>query len=282
MSGEGRRAIISGRFRRNLALLSSLSGLDPRKALALRHAMRYLRQARTYKRGAATTGFPLQWSAMRPVLSDWDDQAGVASGHYFHQDLWAARKIYARRPAAHVDIGSRIDGFIAHVLTFMPVVVVDIRRLESRLEGLTFVQGNAQDLSGFATDSVDSLSSLHAIEHFGLGRYGDPLDARAWEAAVREFARILRPGGRLYFSVPVGVQRVEFNAHRIFAPRTILDAFASLELMSFSAVNDAGNLEENVEPAAFAQADYACGLFEFSKRDGGSAPPSGAGIAAIR
>jgi SAM-dependent methyltransferase len=249
-------------------MLSGLSGFDPRRVMALRHATRYFRHVRAYRREAGTSpDFPLHWSSARPVLSDWDDQAGIASGHYFHQDLWAARRIYQRRPALHIDIGSRIDGFIAHVLTFMPVTVIDIRRLESRLEGLTFVQGDAQNLAGFATDSVDSLSSLHAIEHFGLGRYGDPLNPNAWRAAVGEFVRVLRPGGRLYFSVPIGVQRLEFNAHRIFAPDTVLRAFSSLELVSFSAVDDSGDLRTNVKPSEFAGADFSCGLFEFSKSD---------------
>ncbi|HWF86113.1 MAG TPA: hypothetical protein VG222_14745 [Vicinamibacterales bacterium] len=53
-------------------------------------------------------------------------------GHYFHQDLWVAKRIYAARPAAHVDIGSRIDGFVAHLLTFMPVTVIDVRPLDSK------------------------------------------------------------------------------------------------------------------------------------------------------
>src|SRR5258708_35341646 len=47
----------------------------------------------------------------------------------FHQDLWAARMVFEQRPSRHVDVGSRIDGFVAHVLPFMLVTVVDIRPL---------------------------------------------------------------------------------------------------------------------------------------------------------
>ncbi len=63
-----------------------------------------------------------------PMLSDIGGEAGIARGHYFHQDLWAARKIYAARPAFHVDVGSRIDGFVGHLLAFMPVTVFDTPR----------------------------------------------------------------------------------------------------------------------------------------------------------
>jgi hypothetical protein len=41
-------------------------------------------------------------------------------------------------------------------------------------------------------------------------------------------------------------------------------AVPRLRLASFSAVDDRGVLIEGAEPAAFATADYACGLFEFT------------------
>jgi len=47
-------------------------------------------------------------------------KAETASGHYFHQDLLVAGKIFKNNPIKHVDIGSRMDGFIAHVASFRP------------------------------------------------------------------------------------------------------------------------------------------------------------------
>ena len=81
-------------------------------------------------------------------------------------------------------------------------------------------------LDGFATGSVDSLSCLHTIEHVGLGRYGDPVDPEGWVVAVRELARILAPGGRLYLGTPIGRERVCFNSERVFSPKTILEALS--------------------------------------------------------
>jgi hypothetical protein len=164
-----------------------------------------------------------------------------------------------------VDVGSRLDGFVAHVLTFMPVEVIDVRPLRSDVEGLSFVQSDATTLSRYADDSVESLSSLHAVEHFGLGRYGDPVDPTACIEAMRTLARIIRPGGRLYFSVPIGVERVEFNSQRVFSPRSVLREFARLRLVSFSAVDDSGSLHVETDPAQYEAARYACGLFEFTK-----------------
>jgi hypothetical protein len=201
-----------------------------------------------------------------PILSDKEDSAGQAEGHYFHQDLWAARKIFERRPTGHTDIGSRIDGFVAHLLVFMPVTVVDIRPLESNLRDLKFLQDDATTLEQVETNSISSLSSLHAAEHFGLGRYSDPVDPQACFKFMRALQRVLSPGGRLYFSVPIGRrERVEFNAHRVFAPRTVLDTFSGLQLVSFSFVGDDGRLYEDVNPLQLPESNLACGLFEFTK-----------------
>ena len=140
----------------------------------------FYRQAREYQR-LPHDGFPLLRENLEPVLTDHKAQAGISRGHYFHQDLWAARRIFKRAPARHLDVGSRVDGFVAHVLTFMPVSVIDIRPLESDVDGLSFVRGDATRLTQAST-SVESLSSLHAVEHIGLGRYGDPLDPDGWKA----------------------------------------------------------------------------------------------------
>jgi len=208
---------------------------------------------------------PLRLWSMYPFLRDRFDTAGVATGHYFHQDLWASRKIFERRPARHIDVGSSVSGFVSHVLTFMPVEVIDVRPLPSSTSGLMFVQEDAAELGRFADGSITSLSSLHAVEHFGLGRYGDPVDASACFRAMKSLARVLQVGGRLYFSVPIGMERVEFNAHRIFSPRTILEEFKDLTLLSFSAVDDSGQFDPDCDPAAYDKATYACGLFEFTK-----------------
>jgi SAM-dependent methyltransferase len=163
-----------------------------------------------------------------------------------------------------MDIGSRLDGFVAHLLVFMPVTSIDVRPLRSTVQGLSFLEEDATTLRSIADASVESISSLHAVEHFGLGRYGDPVDPEGPFKMMRSLTRVLKPGGRLYFSVPVGQERLEFNAHRVFSPRTILDAFAGLRLLSFAAVDDAGELRDPCTPDQVEDADYACGLFELT------------------
>jgi SAM-dependent methyltransferase len=240
-------------------------GLDYKQALrSTRGVPRYVRTLLRY-RAAATGPFPLRLRSLYPVLADLADEAGVARGEYFHQDLWAARKVFEAAPPRHLDVGSRIDGFVAHVLTFMPVTVTDIRPLRSDVPGLTFIQADATDLRQIPDDSVPSLSSLHALEHFGLGRYGDAIDPDGWHKALRHFQRILAPGGRLLLSVPIGAERVCFNAHRVFSPLTIISALEPLELLSFSAVRDDGSFLALADPGEVGTQRLACGLFEFRK-----------------
>jgi SAM-dependent methyltransferase len=198
------------------------------------------------------------------MLTDRTNQAGDLSV-YFFQDLWAARLILARSPSRHLDIGSRIDGFVAYVLLFLPVTVIDIRPLQVEIPNLSFIQGDGMDLRMLPDNSVESLSCLHALEHFGLGRYGDRVNPLAHEEAMLEFQRVLAPQGHLYLSVPIGRERLRFNSQRVFAPQTILEAFQDLTLSSFSAVDDAGNFVHDTLPERFRSAVNSCGLFDFVK-----------------
>jgi len=68
-----------------------------------------------------------------PNLLDKNESGGTTSGHYFHQDLLIARKIFQRNPLRHIDVGSRIDGFVAHVAVFRTIEVLDIRPVPSSL-----------------------------------------------------------------------------------------------------------------------------------------------------
>lgn len=240
-------------------------GFDPHIfATDIKNTPRFLRDLRAFRAKSAKSEHKLPLT-LKPMLGDFNEDAGVASGHYFLQDLWAARKIYERRPEKHLDIGSAVGSFVAHVLSFMPVTLIDIRPLSSKVKGLTYIQDDATDLKGFADDSVDSLSCLHAVEHFGLGRYGDPIDPEGSFKAMRAMARVLKPGGRLYLSMPVGRERVEFNSQRIISPGTVMETLKDLKLVSFSAVNDAGDFLENQDWAKYADSRYACGMFEFTK-----------------
>ncbi len=159
-----------------------------------------------------------------PQIHDRTATSAIDS-HYFHQDVWAARQVAELRPRRHVDVGSRVD-YVGFLTAITAITFVDIRPLDVDIEGLTSVAGSILDMP-FEDRSLPSVSCLHVAEHVGLGRYGDPLDPDGTRKAASELQRVLAPGGHLLFSGPVGQPRTCFNAHRVHAPRDVVEMFPS-------------------------------------------------------
>ena len=238
-----------------------LLGLNPAVFLALRYIPRYFSDR---KRFLAAGG---QITGAMPVLTDYHDAAGSARGHYFHQDLLVASYIHEANPARHVDVGSRIDGFVAHVAAFREIEILDIRPLTGvGHPRIRFTQCDLMAPPSEFDATCDSISCLHALEHFGLGRYGDPIDPDGHRKGFASLVRMLRPGGTLYLSFPIGQPAVLFNAHRIFAPTAALEwAKDRLELKRFDYVDDAGDLHRQADPTKLSGLIYGCGIYTFSK-----------------
>ena len=153
---------------------------------------RFNRDCKIYSELNKSSDFRIENKNVCPIYED-ENQAGVLDEHYFLQDIWMAKQVKMNGLNEHFDIGSRIDGFIAHLLSMNIVVtLIDIRRLVIDIENLKFVQGDATDLISIADGTLSSLSSLHAIEHFGLGRYGDDIDPDAWKKVLHSFERVLK------------------------------------------------------------------------------------------
>jgi hypothetical protein len=205
-----------------------------------------------------------------PCLHDRNEDGGAIKSEYFWQDLLVAQEIFKSRPRRHVDIGSRVDGFIAHVASFRKVEVFDIRPISSKIPGVTFKQLDFMAPLEIE-DYCDSISSLHTLEHLGLGRYGDPINPNGWKRGLSNLAQMLHVKGKLYLSVPVGHARVEFNANRIFDPMEIYDAAFknSLRLKKITIIK--GGLIEAVDAVAslrflnLKDQSYALGIFVFEK-----------------
>jgi len=207
-----------------------------------------------------------------PCLHDAHAQGGTTSSEYFWQDLTVARKIFARNPKTHVDIGSRVDGFVGHVACFREIEVFDIRPIDALVPGVQFKQLDfmSKDNLNELNDYCDSLSCLHALEHFGLGRYGDPLDVVGYELGLANMSKMLKRHGIFYLSIPLGLERVEFNANRVFSPTNIIDLAKknSLDFLSLTTINGGGISEcfKNVDQvAATTMPRYILGIFEFEK-----------------
>lgn len=199
---------------------------------------------------------------------------GYIDRHYFLQDIYLAKKVINQNPSRHFDIGSRVDGFIAHLLSGYDgeVTLLDIRPLQMSIDNLNFIQTDATNLDGIEDNSIDSISSLHAVEHFGLGRYGDSIDIDAYRKVTNSIQRVVKKGGYVYFSVPIGKRNaIYFNSHRQFSPYTVSKLFDKLKLIEFSYIHDykINTIEfENSNYDLLKKLnifDYDCGMFIFKK-----------------
>ena len=239
--------------------------LRRRQLRPFRYTLKFVSQYRLFKKlgGSITHNYP--------ILSDYVAQAGSASGHYFHQDLLVASFIHNSNPTRHIDIGSRIDGFVAHVASFRKIEVMDVRQLKSTgHQNISFLQADLMDQNNIRPNITDSISCLHAIEHFGLGRYGDPLDPNGHIKGFNNILRMLQPNGTLFISFPIGkINAVHFNAHRVFHPHDIFtwsDQNSKLDLVRFDYVDDEGNLHQNVDlMSKDLDVTYGCGIYTFRK-----------------
>lgn len=250
-------------FIKSLAQKLSLIGFNPRAILSLKYYPLYRKQRQEWLlQGGKITNHNM-------ILTDYADSAGTAKGHYFHQDLLVASLIFENNPVRHVDVGSRIDGFVAHVATYRKIEVIDIRPLSScGHKNIEFKQAdliNPQDIG-----QTDSLSCLHAIEHFGLGRYSDPIDVNGHLKGIDNLVKLVSKSGRFYISFPIGIEdEVHFNAHRVFHPKSILSMPSisnNMNLLRFDFVDDQGELHSNVSvDDVIGKVKYGCGIYTFEK-----------------
>lgn len=254
-------------------LLSSQFGIDPRRFLrSLRGLPSYFADRHKFAKNYQAH---LEW---KPCLHDRYDEGGDTKSEYFWQDLLVARWIHEANPKKHVDVGSRFDGFVSHVASFRDIEVFDVRPITSSIPGIIFRQGDLTDTASLPGEVsweegyCDSLSCLHALEHFGLGRYGDPVNPVGYRLGLENMARLLAPSGTFYLSVPIGKERVAFNANWVFDPRTILNVAKkySLILETLTVFSHEKGIQE-LKPTEtvlrqLALEHYNLGIFTFKKR----------------
>jgi SAM-dependent methyltransferase len=129
---------------------------------------------------------------------------------------FAAGHLRRFRPRRILDVGSyRL--FILGLLADHPVTTLDVRSRQPLCANETILIGDAKKIN-LPDRSFDAVLSLCALEHFGLGRYGDEFDPQADQKAFTEMIRVLKPGGRLIFTTTIHRAQlsIAFNAHRIY------------------------------------------------------------------
>ncbi len=241
-------------------------GINIKILIAFRKFPNFLRQLYIYKKkGGVIDNF-------FPILYDYSDSAGTVKGHYFHQDIRVSSLIYQNKPPNHLDIGGRIDGFISNISIFMKVDVLDIRKLNINKKNINFIEGDIMSNDFNLNKKYKSVSCLHTLEHFGLGRYGDKIDPKGYLTGFKNIYDLLDNDASLYISFPISnISRTEFNAHRIFKVKDILKwidylNIDDLKLISFDLIDDNSQIFENQDINFFSRnINFGCGIYHFKK-----------------
>lgn len=204
---------------------------------------------------------------LTPYLFDFEEKAGNNSGHYYHQDYLIANKIFLKNPKNHLDIGGRIDGFVSCVSIFRSIDVLDIRELENFNPNINFIKMDI--INDEPKKKYDSLTCLHTIEHFGLGRYGDPIDFSGHIKGLNNIKKLINKGGTFYFSTPISKNnRIEFNGQRVFSLSYLKELLIKdFEVIEFYYVDDNGNLNQDkiIDYEKTYNLKFGLGIFELIK-----------------
>lgn len=207
---------------------------------------------------------------IQPCLHDWYDSAGDISSEYFIQDLHVAQLILSNNPIKHVDVGSRIDGFVANIASSREIEIFDIRTINNTVKNIIYRQCDIMVGDSKYINYTKSISCLHSLEHFGLGRYGDPINPNGYISSFENLTKMLEVDGVFYLSVPLGIELVEFNANRIFSITTIMklanDNNLSLEKLYTINNGELSEITYNKEVEdRINKLSYVLGIFVFRK-----------------
>lgn len=129
--------------------------------------------------------------------------------------LYAALEEFPIRGLDCVVMGTQVPWYEAIALVFGASSVTTIEYCRARSEDarLRFLTPDDYDRAPRRFDCAFAISSF---EHDGLGRYGDPLNPAGDFAAMQKMKQIVTPGGLLYLAVPVAMDKLVWNAHRIY------------------------------------------------------------------
>ena len=88
--------------------------------------------------------------------------------------------------------------------------------------------------------------SISSFEHYGLGRYGDPINPIGDLEIMQKAKKIISKNGLLFLGIPIGKDFLHFNVGRIYGMTRILLLMEEWKLIeSFGLFSDAFNVEIN-------------------------------------
>lgn len=153
------------------------------------------------------------WDMLQPKI-DRLIQTGEPIGYSSDPHMMAALKHFPVAGKSVVVIGSVHPLYEAIVARVGGIPsTVEFRKIRHDIPGLntyTVEEFQKMDLQ------FDCGVTISALEHDGLGRYGDPIDPLGDIKTMRSYKKYIKKGGLMYLSVPVGQDALCWNSHRIY------------------------------------------------------------------
>jgi len=85
------------------------------------------------------------------------------------------------------------------------------------LDNINYVQCDIiKGSADLKTEHFDFVTCVSTIEHVGLGRWNDPEDVSGDIKGMRTIHSLLKVGGLLALTLPIGIAEVVFPAHRVY------------------------------------------------------------------
>ena len=192
------------------------------------------------------------------------------SGQQLHtpehaQFQYASNALSKIAPFEIYDIGSH-RSWLYGLSAAYKVHTLDVRPPSLTFANEIFHHGVAENLP-FESESVECLTSLCSLEHFGLGCYGDPYDPQADLKAIAEMKRVLKRSGHLILTTTCtgGEPFIVYNTLRVYSLSQIHRMLSDMELVDeqFYSIKlrrfiPSGELIRVVGPRAF---DIYCGTW---------------------
>ncbi len=149
--------------------------------------------------------------------------------------LFALRSVFSHVPkdgrVMDVASGSSLLPLFYSTLGFR-AVHQDVHPLSFDYPGVENIVCDVIDLANQCEpESFDAISMICAMEHFGLGRYGDKMDASGDFKAVEYLEPLLKIGGILVVTVPFGPPALVYNTHRVYNYQRLKIIFEGFEIV---------------------------------------------------
>jgi len=150
--------------------------------------------------------------------------------YYGYTDSWLYESL-EKYPIAGKDVcimGSTHPWYEAMVISYgaKSCTVIEYSPRQSFHENIVYLQPHEVGDRKF-----DACFSISSYEHDGLGRYGDPLNPDGDLIAMKNTKELINKGCLLYLSVPIGVDKVVFNLHRVYGSHRIEKLLENWEIV---------------------------------------------------